>query len=160
MSSQLSDVGPNLPFNPGADRFWGLRAVTMWTLPPVSSNRPAHHQTAQRFHFSPESSNKWKRAISKPSTCACFLLFCLYICLRPASLLTQLFHKITNDLPKGEFGSTFSIFLSVDCKKCWSGWSTGVNTGWRMMTWELNCRANLFEWQINGVYALFVLFDH
>ena len=102
-------VGLNLPFNPGSDRFWGLRAVTMWT-----SNRPAHQQTAQRFHFSPESSNKWKRAISKPSTCACFLLFCLYICLRPASLLTQLFHKITNDLPKGEFGSTFSIFcLSI-----------------------------------------------
>ena len=48
VSSQLSDVGPNLPFNPGADRFWGLRAVTMWTLPPVSSNRPAHHETELR----------------------------------------------------------------------------------------------------------------
>lgn len=61
---------------------------------------------------------------------------------------------------KVNLGRRFLFFLSVDCKKCWSGWSTGVNTGWRMMTWKLNCRANLFEWQINGVYALFVLFDH
>lgn len=31
----------------------------------------------------------------KPSTCACFLLFCLYICLLLASLLKQIFFQKT-----------------------------------------------------------------
>lgn len=55
----------------------------------------------------------------------------------------------------------FCLFsFSLDCKNCWTGWSTGVNTGWWwMMNWEQNERANLFEWQI-GLTVFLLLFYH